>query len=417
MRLLVMVLLLVLLVLALPGKLHPATIRVPDDQPTIAAGLAAANAGDEVVLACGTYTETGLNMKPGVALRGETGSPDCVSIVGTLAQDRAIRFQPADDAVLRGLTFREGRGVAITNSSGVLIEDCDFVRNRPPGTEHGGALRLSSSAVSIVACRFDENVAAYGAAIRDEGGTLAIENSVFHFNGAWSSYGYGAILATGGGSIAIKSSQFVANRWPLVVREKACSIENSHFEANEAGVERGQRYVSGTFEFEDSEVSIHHCVFARNNNILGGAGVALYEFWRCSPATIASCVFHAEESGGMTGLISASASPIEIDRSVIANAAASPVIFLYAGATATLSCSVVWHPSSPVVLGTADTTGVFFSDPLFCNPAAGDYRVSSPSPCLPGVSPCGELIGAFGLGCGPVSVEARSWGRIKALYR
>ena len=51
------------------------TVRVPQDQPTIAAGLAAAAAGDSVVIACGTYHERELRLRRGVTVRGETGDP------------------------------------------------------------------------------------------------------------------------------------------------------------------------------------------------------------------------------------------------------------------------------------------------------------------------------------------------------
>jgi len=48
-----------------------------------------------------------------------------------------------------------------------------------------------------------------------------------------------------------------------------------------------------------------------------------------------------------------------------------------------------------------------FTDPLFCDPVGcsqtteGDWRLASDSPCLPEFSPCGQLIGALGQGCGP----------------
>lgn len=56
-----------------------------------------------------------------------------------------------------------------------------------------------------------------------------------------------------------------------------------------------------------------------------------------------------------------------------------------------------------------DTTGVggsnidydafcVFTDPLFCGP--DNWMLDAASPCLPEYSPCGELIGALGLGCG-----------------
>jgi len=38
-------------------------------------------------------------------------------------------------------------------------------------------------------------------------------------------------------------------------------------------------------------------------------------------------------------------------------------------------------------------------DPLFCSPNARDFRLASASPCLPGKSPCGSLIGAYDQGC------------------
>lgn len=64
------------LILSAPG--YAATIRVPADQPTIQAGINAANAGDSVVVAPGTYTGAGnksLNTKgKAIVLRSESGA-------------------------------------------------------------------------------------------------------------------------------------------------------------------------------------------------------------------------------------------------------------------------------------------------------------------------------------------------------
>jgi hypothetical protein len=54
---------------------------------------------------------------------------------------------------------------------------------------------------------------------------------------------------------------------------------------------------------------------------------------------------------------------------------------------------------------------------MFCDEEARDVTLSKGSPCLPtDPSGCG-LIGALGQGCGPVSIESKSWGAIKGLYR
>jgi hypothetical protein len=56
-------------------------------------------------------------------------------------------------------------------------------------------------------------------------------------------------------------------------------------------------------------------------------------------------------------------------------------------------------------------------DPQFCDPENLDFTLQSSSPAAAQNSPtCGQ-IGAFGVGCGSVSVEATTWGRLKATFR
>ncbi len=69
-----------LLALALPALTSAAVIHVPGDQPTVQAGIDAALAGDEVIVACGSYFEHDIQMKSGITLRGETGEAECVVI-------------------------------------------------------------------------------------------------------------------------------------------------------------------------------------------------------------------------------------------------------------------------------------------------------------------------------------------------
>jgi hypothetical protein len=78
--------------------------------------------------------------------------------------------------------------------------------------------------------------------------------------------------------------------------------------------------------------------------------------------------------------------------------------------TAQTSGSIVWG------------TGNFTLAPLFCYPThcegiqQQDLRLTSDSPCLPENNSCGLLIGALD-SCQTTSIEARSWGSIKAAYR
>jgi hypothetical protein len=57
----------------------------------------------------------------------------------------------------------------------------------------------------------------------------------------------------------------------------------------------------------------------------------------------------------------------------------------------------------------------FSADPMFCDPIHDNFRLDCRSPCVnvPGYG----LVGAYGVGCGPSSVEPSTWGAIKARYR
>ncbi len=56
-------------------------------------------------------------------------------------------------------------------------------------------------------------------------------------------------------------------------------------------------------------------------------------------------------------------------------------------------------------------------DPRYCNAEGRDFTLRPDSPCLPGgIADCGQ-IGAFGEGCGVISVEKMSWSRIKSSFR
>jgi hypothetical protein len=92
-----------------------------------------------------------------------------------------------------------------------------------------------------------------------------------------------------------------------------------------------------------------------------------------------------------------------------------PAVSVLFFSSVTTDCNVFWQNAggNGYALGPTDLV----ADPQFCNAAALNFTVNGASPCLPQNSNgCGQ-IGAWGLGCGPVSVEPSSWGQIKALYR
>lgn len=126
------------LILSTPGR--AATIRVPAHQPTIQAGIDAANVGDTVLVAPGTYVESiydGFNGKD-LVLRSEAG-PESTAIY---AIDMGISFGLGESpaAEVDGFTIRDGfmenaggAGMQISNSSptikNCIVRHCRAVSN------------------------------------------------------------------------------------------------------------------------------------------------------------------------------------------------------------------------------------------------------------------------------------------------
>ena len=141
------------------------TIDVPDDQPTIQAGITAASAGDTVLVACNTYYEHDIIMKSGVCLTSETGLADCVTI-DAQEEGRVFYCDGVDSlasvvgfTVTGGLTTQYGGGMLCMYSS-LTLTSCTFSGNQ--ANSHGGGMYVGQSFVTLTDCTFSENESGYG---------------------------------------------------------------------------------------------------------------------------------------------------------------------------------------------------------------------------------------------------------------
>jgi hypothetical protein len=216
------------------------TWHVPDDAPTIQAGVDAAAAGDTVLVACGTYFEHDIVMKSGICLRSETGNPDCVTIDAGQA-GRVMEFNHLDSLVIiQGFHFTGGQapwnyplgGAIAIISSQVSISYCIFSGNR---ADAGGALTCSApeigqSVLTLSHCTFDFNEASYGkggAISADAQTSLVMESCLLTNNEA--TFGGGAIVCRG---VSISHCTFAYNSSPsqggaICLRSAGAEIDNS----------------------------------------------------------------------------------------------------------------------------------------------------------------------------------------------
>ena len=225
------------------------TLGVPGDYASIGAALAAAAAGDEIVLAPGEYAEN-LIITAGVVLRG--GGPDPSS--STLAA--ADPGTPTAD-------------VSLLDAGEVRLENLRFV-----AAESGIGLAVdgaAEAAVRVVGCLFTVGVEAIGIAVQN--GMAIVETSVFRgpdvtpqvpvqtagiLVGAGAAavirncdfaYFADAVATTGGASLAVEASSV---GYSLV----GIAIRNQFSDLTAIGLISNQLYGCATGIFLSGSVSI-----------------------------------------------------------------------------------------------------------------------------------------------------------------
>lgn len=216
--------LLFLLVLSLSvTTLHAATLNVPGTFATIRAAVTAANSGDTIVVAPGTYSGTGnfnVTVTKNLTIRSSGGAAvTTIDIGGTVASTRrafaVVGNSGPITVTIQGFTIKNGftdAGGAITAvDANLTISQCVFTGN--VATSSGGALYLLGHAATTSAIvqqsQFLGNLAGNFTDSSGLGGAIevvtdasaaalsvAIVNSVFIANNA--SYEGGAVDINGG---------------------------------------------------------------------------------------------------------------------------------------------------------------------------------------------------------------------------
>lgn len=342
------------------------TWRVPADVPTIQAGIDSAQAGDDVLVAPGTYREHTIEIREAIWVHSESGPASAIVDGEGLGSVFDI-VDVTDGCKVEGFTIRggnndEGGGGVACRGSLVTIRDC-IIESCEAFSGGGGILVLDSNAL-VDGCTIADNDAAIG----------------------------GGVAATGDASTSL-------------------TVLNSQIVRNDAYSGPGGG-ISST-----RETVVRDCLFVGNGETHGGPS-ALY--LGDGPAAIAGCTFVNNDSWGGDGpaIGSVGIGTIDVERCVVAFNGGSGIRILYPGSS--VSCTTTYGNTGGQGSWAVDGGGNFSADPLFCDLEGDDYTLLDESPCLPGQHPdgvdCG-LIGALGVGCGVTPTLDTSWGQIKGRYR
>jgi len=419
------------LLLLLPVAAEPATLRVPSEYATINAGLDAAASGDTVLVAPGTYTDYEVRgnrtacafLKGGVVLRSEAG-PLVTTIdmqgQGTLQPHVIVGWFLSEEVRVEGFTVTGVpflAGVSFHESAKATMRDCILRDMDSGGVGTAGAISASDTDLDVIGCEFVNCHGPLGGGIYQSHAALEVSDSSFRECGSgaiWLSQSTGSP-----GSAFIHDCSFVenvGNNGAIVSSGYAgVAIERCYFEGNVAeGSGGAAAVISGGLAMK----SVRECVFLTNRvAALGASGGALRLGGAGSFGIVEHNTFYgnslSSDAGGAS--ISFQSGNWTLANNVIAGSAGSAAV-LDLNANLISSCNVFWANEdgngAGYELGPTDQE----VDPEFCDAENSDLTVSVTSPCLPENSMGCGLIGAFGQGCGTVSIERTSWGRIKSKY-
>ena len=154
-----------------PFELLGSTIYIPDDHPTIQAGIVAATTGDVIFVAPGTYVENIDFLDKTLTLQSEAG--ESVTVIDGGQDGSVVTFKRGQtkEAILEGFTIKNGSGtydaeldryngggIFLSNSSSPTITDCTITANSAI-SDGGGIYCENRSSPSISNCSITENSA------------------------------------------------------------------------------------------------------------------------------------------------------------------------------------------------------------------------------------------------------------------
>ena len=290
-----------------------ATIVVPTDQPTIAAAIAAATTLDQIEIAPGTYTESGLTIIQDVTIRAQDWGDPADHIIQAdatpgSATDRIFTITNGR-VTLQGLTLRygnvtgDGGAIHCSGASTILsISECIITDNNA-NSGSGGGIYSDQAKTDFWDCVISGNTASAN------GGGFYINSGDTNFSQATVS----GNQSTNGGGLYIRD----CGAWIT-----DCTIAGNTATANGGGIMIDLPVVGVTYHMSNSTIS-------GNNAGLGGGIYSNMAFGNATLRHLTIAANTASTSGGGIYSVTPLAVPPQLQACIVADnmAASGPDIF------------------------------------------------------------------------------------------
>ncbi len=380
------------------------------DYPTIQAAINATTAVCNIVeLADGVYTGDGnRDIEYGgrdITVRSASGDPSSciIDCQGSMSSNhRGFWFSDGEgpEAVLQGVTVKNGYiyngrgGGVLVGSMGIgfppeetpahpTFINCVFSDNSVSGllqTRAGGGVAcIYGSSPAFDDCVFANNSSSGVGGGGSIGGGLSFDGAVISRVPTLEDCGFYENTANAGGGMVIVGAK--------------PELTNCMFSGN-SGTQGGGVYAN------QSMYSLEYCTFSGNTVTAGGGGLFGYGFTPFPP-TITNCTFsgNAAYVGGALGF--SSNGRASLARTIMAFSTSGDAVNCAAGCNPTFTCCDIYgNAGGPGYAGSfIGSSNNFAEYPGFCDAGNEDFTIRSVSPCAPANSPCGQLVGAWPVGC------------------
>ncbi|MBJ6725342.1 carboxypeptidase regulatory-like domain-containing protein [Geomesophilobacter sediminis] len=355
----------------------PATINVPAGQATIQGAIDAAQDGDTIVVAPGTYREN-IDFK-GKAISVTSSDGAAATIIDGGHAGSVVSFVSGEmrTSVLDGFTLRNGTS---SNNLG-----------------YGGGVYVAQSAPAILNNRITGNTAYAGAGVGIYQGSPLLQGNLITNNSMGSSsyyYGGGGILLDGGADARIIGNTISNNTVSygsgggiLVSDSFGATIRNNTVRNNSCGQN------GGGVAIEDSDnVSVLQNVVAGNRAVAGGGVYLLQEFQVGAQLTLEGNTIALNEAPSGAGILASGPNdgtliantivtsqndqtPVQCEQGWYSDALPPAfqdnLVYALGGATFGGTCS-----------GQNGVNGNLSADPLLNGPSFGYFSLTAGSPAI-----------------------------------
>jgi len=335
----------VFLLLTLSIISQAATINVPADQPTIQAGINAANKGDVVLVAPGTYFENINFSGKAITVKSSGGAKVTIIDGGNLSTVVTFDSNEGLKSVLRGFTIQHGNtlgegggvyiysasptvsaniisgntaasgggGIAVAFSSALVQRNTVTNNSQNPGYSGGvggGGIEVGGAGAAQIISNIVENnswsTAGGGGMVLDAAGTPTLKNNLIRSNVAYDEGGGISIFNNSNGIIVqnliynntltydINAGQGAGIYLSIPYGSSGPILVNNTIVGTSSSAEGSAVYASGFYD----QVQFY------NNLIIGGASTsALYcdNTYDPTPPTFTSNDAYSSSGTGLTG--------------------------------------------------------------------------------------------------------------------